>query len=80
MLYNSQSEIGATASDLDNDGYLDLIFTDSTSPLSNTFIFYNKGTTYNYTTVSPLPGIDTHENSNWVWGDCDNDGVCNFYE
>jgi len=79
---------GATAADVNNDGYIDFIFSNSTT---DNEIYLNNGD-YTYTRepdinggggITGLPdggaGVADHENMEWAWGDYDNDGDNDVY-
>ena len=74
---------GATAADINNDGHIDFLWANSTS----TCEAYTNNGNYTYTLdsdvnidsgpgdISGLPmNVGDHENMEWAWGDCDNDG------
>ena len=74
---------GATAADINNDGHIDFLWTTSTT---DSEALINNGD-YTYTLdsavttdngagdISGLPeDVGDHENMEWAWGDCDNDG------
>ncbi len=68
---------GASAADFTNDGYIDFIYAASTTDVE---AFVNDGdNTYTFHTdvgaSFGLPSaVDQHENMEWAWGDCDDDG------
>ena len=83
---------GATAADINNDGYIDLIFADETDDVSPSYTIFLGGAgsqTRSYTEdntpniTSPISGLPVdvsgHENHEWTWGDYDNDGDLDLF-
>jgi len=84
---------GASAADINNDGYLDFMFADEDDETSPSWTIYlgeaGSSTKFGYeednnpnggTNVTGLPlDVTGHENMEWAWGDFDNDGDLDIY-
>ena len=74
FIYTSLTLLGASAIDLNNDGFIDLMVQPE-STTTRPKVWMNNNYTYVLNSSTTLPPMSMHEYANWVWGDCDNDGV-----
>lgn len=79
-LINSEIGSSPTCADFDNDGDLDIIYTNLYgAPSPNTWLFRNEGS-YRFTDVTDSVGLGIHHRTNYAyWADFTNDGFLDIF-